>query len=69
MIAMIDLEAPRRGTLRTSLVDAFNTAFTQAKRDYRICNTATIEAEAEFAARGRTLAERLASHYFPKPAR
>jgi len=69
MIAMIDLEAPRRGTLRTSLVDAFNVAFTRTRRDYRICNTATIEAEAAFAAQGRTLAERLARHYFPKPAR
>jgi len=69
MIAMIDLEAPQRGTLRASLVDAFNSAFTRTRQRYRICNTATIKAEATFAAEGRALADRLARHYLPKPAR
>lgn len=66
MIELLALEAPDRGALRSSMVNAFNAAFSNAQARYRFCDSDAIAAEARYAAEGRDLADRLASHYFPR---
>ncbi|MEM9738707.1 MAG: TIGR02301 family protein [Pseudomonadota bacterium] len=65
MIELLTLEAPDRSNLRTSMVDAFNTSFSEATRRFRYCDQNTVEAEKRYAAEGRDLADRLAAYYFP----
>lgn len=66
MIELLRLEAPDRGALRTSLVRAFNNAFSNAQQRYPVCDTRAVDAEARFAEEGRDLADRLAAYYFPR---
>ncbi len=62
----LELEAPQRGSLRSSLVDGFNSSYQNASARYLICDGLAVEAEQRYAAEGKTLADRLARHYFPK---
>ncbi len=66
MSEMLGLEAPEPGPLRSSLVGAFNDAFTFGSRDYPYCDARAVGAEAQFASDGRAIANRMATHYFPK---
>jgi len=66
MSDMLSYEAPNRGNLRSSLVDAFNSAFKNASRLYPNCDNTAIQAESDFAVRGQEIATRMATHYFPK---
>lgn len=66
MIELLTLEAPERGALRSSMVNAFNNAFSNAQARYLFCDSDAIAAEARYAAEGRDLADRLASYYFPR---
>lgn len=66
MMDLLRLEAPERGALRTSLVRAFNNAFSNAQSRYPVCDTRAVDAEAQFAEEGRDLADRLAAYYFPR---
>lgn len=65
MIELLTLEAPQRGALRTSMVNAFNTSFSEAQRRFTFCDQNTVAAEKRYAAEGRDLADRLAAYYFP----
>lgn len=65
MIELLTLEAPNRGALRSSMVEAFNTSFSEAQRRFPFCDQNTVEAEKRYAAEGRDLADRLAAYYFP----
>jgi uncharacterized protein (TIGR02301 family) len=69
MVELLTLEAPERGALRDSLVRAFNNAFQRTKARYPLCTTQTVEAEADYAAEGREIADRMSAYYFPKPRR
>lgn len=62
----LELEAPQRGSLRSSLVDGFNSSYQNTSARYLICDSLAVEAEQRYAAEGKTLADRLARHYFPK---
>ena len=66
MSEMLSYEAPERGPLRTSLVNAFNDAFTDGSRDYSYCDARAVAAEARYASDGQAIANRMATHYFPK---
>jgi len=66
MSDMLAYEAPNKGSVRSSLIDAFNEAFSSASRVYQTCDNRAVEAEAEFSATGRDIATRMATHYFPK---
>lgn len=66
MIDLLTLEAPQRGALRSSMVDAFNGNFSEAQRRFPYCDQNTVEAEKRYAAEGRDLADRLAAYYFPR---
>ena len=69
MADMLKYEAPERGNLRRSLVDAFNEAYSSASQVYQSCDNRAVEAEAEFSQTGREIATRMATHYFPKDTR
>lgn len=66
MIDLLSMEAPQRGALRSSMVSAFNSAFSEAQRHYRVCDQRTVDAEAMLAEEGRDLADRLAAYYLPR---
>jgi len=63
---LLDLEAPDRGGLRTSMARAFNDSYSAEQSVRLTCDPATVAAEATFASQGRALSEALAAHYFPK---
>lgn len=65
MIELLTLEAPSRGALRSAMVEAFNTSFSEAQRRFPYCDQNTVAAEKRYAAEGRDLADRLAAYYFP----
>lgn len=67
MSDMLKYEAPNSGAVRSSLVEAFNEAFTSAGRIYQACDNRAVEAEADFAVKGQEIATRMATHYFPQP--
>lgn len=69
MADMLAYEAPDAGNLRSSLVNEFNDAFSDVSDDYRICDSQAVAAEARFAERGKEIAARMATHYFPKRER
>lgn len=69
MADMLAYEAPDAGNLRSSLVEAFNEAFSDTSDDYRTCDTQAVAAEARFADRGKEISTRMATHYFPKRER
>lgn len=69
MIELLTLEAPDRGALRDSLVRAFNSAFQRTQARYPLCTTEAVRAEADYAAEGREIADRMAAYYFPRPGR
>jgi len=69
MADMLAYEAPDSGELRSSLVRAFNDGFSDTSDDYRICDTQAVAAEARYADRGKQIATRMATHYFPKRER
>ena len=64
MQEMLDLEAPEQGRLRQSMARAFNDAFSAESKLRQWCDDSAVAAEAQFAAEGRTIAERLAKYYF-----
>ncbi|MEO0467470.1 MAG: TIGR02301 family protein [Pseudomonadota bacterium] len=66
MITLLRLEAPDSGALRSSLVRAFNNAFSNAQQRYPICDTRAVDAEAQYAEEGRDLSDRLAAYYLPR---
>jgi predicted secreted protein len=65
MSGLLDMEAPNRGTLRSSLVAGFNDAYTTTSAAFLSCDNRAISAESKFAAQGQSLANALAMHYFP----
>ncbi len=67
MMELLALEAPRRGSLRDSLVRAFNSSFTRIRDRNRRCTDEVREMEVSYAAEGRDLANKLAASYFPRP--
>jgi len=69
MADMLAYEAPDSGELRSSLVRAFNDGFSDTSDDYRICDSQAVAAEARYADRGKEIATRMATHYFPKRER
>ena len=69
MADMLAYEAPEPGSLRASLVRAFNEAYSDVSDEFRICNSTAIAAEARYATSGQEIATRLATHYFPKRER
>jgi len=66
MIELLTLEAPNRGALRTAMVDAFNTNFSETQRRFPYCDQNTVAAEERYAAEGRDLSDRLAAYYFTR---
>ncbi|MEM1105477.1 MAG: TIGR02301 family protein [Pseudomonadota bacterium] len=66
MIELLTLEAPSRGALRTSMVNAFNTEFSETQRRFPYCDENTVAAEKRYAAEGRDLSDRLATYYFAR---
>jgi len=64
---LLALEAPERGSLRDSMVRAFNSSFTRMRERYRRCTDEVRDEEVADAAEGRDLANRMAASYFPKP--
>lgn len=64
MQEMLDLEAPDQGSLRQSMARAFNDSFTTEANVRKWCDDAAVAAEAQYAAQGRAIAERLARYYF-----
>ncbi len=66
MVEMLELEAPENGSLRQSMVTAFNEAYTTRLRDLRQCDTAAQEAEESLALLGQVMAEELTKYHFPK---
>lgn len=69
MMDLLAMEAPERGSLRDSMVRAFNNSFTRMRERYRRCTDQVREEEALYAAEGRDLANKMAASYFPRPAR
>lgn len=67
MMDLLALEAPERGSLRDSMVRAFNSSFTRMRDRYRRCTDEVRDQEVAYAAEGRDLANRMAASYFPKP--
>lgn len=66
MADLLTYEAPETGNLRSSLVRAFNEAFSDVSEDYDVCDPVAVAAEARFAERGQDIAVRMATFYFPK---
>lgn len=66
MQEMLDLEAPSQGSFRDSMARAFNDAYSSESSFRNWCNDAAIAAEANYAARGRVIAEGLAKFYFQR---
>jgi len=69
MADLLAFEAPETGNLRSSLVRAFNDAFSDTSDDFEICDPMAVAAEARFAERGQEIATRMATFYFPKRER
>jgi len=69
MADMLAFEAPESGNLRSSLVREFNDAFSDVSRDYLVCDSVAVAAEARFAADGQEISTRMATFYFPKRER
>ncbi|WP_213271129.1 TIGR02301 family protein [Hyphomonas sp.] len=69
MADLLAYEAPEAGSVRSSLVAAFNAGYSETSDAFRVCDGRAVEAEARFARTGEELAVRLATHYFPKGAR
>ncbi|MEL7129497.1 MAG: TIGR02301 family protein [Pseudomonadota bacterium] len=70
MQQLLGLEAPNRGSLRSSMVEAFNAGFEDDRRRRRgQCGPNAKSDEEAYASRGRALSEQLAAHYFPKRRR
>lgn len=69
MSDMLGYEAPEKGPLRSSIVAAFNDGFTVTSGDYGSCDSRAVDAEARFARDGQAIANRMATHYFPKNTR
>ena len=65
MQRLLTLEAPYGGDLRSSMVTAFNTAFSAESSRRSYCDTATVEAEKLYATAGKRLADRLAQSNMP----
>lgn len=66
MVEFLNMEAPRRGNLRSSMTDAFNDAFQRESRLRPVCDKAARDAEAIYAGEGRRLSNALAERYLPK---
>jgi uncharacterized protein (TIGR02301 family) len=66
MREMINYEAPAKGNLRGSLVEAFNDAFSRVSAQFQSCDRRAVEAEARYAQQGRAIANRMATFYFAK---
>ena len=69
MVDLLGMEAPERGSLRESMVRAFNNSFTRTRDRFDVCDQRARSAEADFAAEGRDIADKLAASYFPRPRR
>ncbi|MFN4024119.1 MAG: TIGR02301 family protein [Hyphomonas sp.] len=69
MADMLNYEAPEPGNLRASLVAAFNDGYVRTDREFPVCDSRAVAAEARYAQTGQVIASRLATHYFPRDAR
>ncbi|MEL6474491.1 MAG: TIGR02301 family protein [Pseudomonadota bacterium] len=63
---LLNTEAPGQSSFRSTLAKAFNDSYSRESARRPICDTATAAAEAQYAAEGAEIAERLAVHYLPK---
>ena len=66
MVAFLDLEAPGRSSLRQSMTSAFNDAYQREIQLRTACDAGARDAEAVYAAEGKRLSDKLASHYLPR---
>ena len=69
MQELLGVEAPYQSRLRTSMVDAFNGAFSAENARRRSCDESAVSAEKVYAATGQRLANTLAEANLPSGAR
>ncbi|MEL6386557.1 MAG: TIGR02301 family protein [Pseudomonadota bacterium] len=67
MMDLLAIEAPQRGSLRDSMVGAFNNNFTRVRNQHRRCTDQVLKEEVAYAAEGRDLANKMAASFFPRP--
>lgn len=65
MQELLGVEAPYQSRLRTSMVDAFNNAFSAESSRRRMCDEGAVSAEKIYAATGQRLANGLAEANLP----
>ena len=65
MQELLGLEAPYQSRLRSSMVDAFNSAFQQESQRRRQCDASAVSAEKVYASTGQRLANELAEANLP----
>ena len=63
LLALLDLEAPFPGGRRSALIDAFNRGYLDAQNRFGVCTQEAREDRLRLAARGKALAETLATPY------
>lgn len=68
MQRLLGLEAPYQSRLRSSMVDAFNNAFSAENSRRRECNESAVSAEKVYASTGQRLASDLAGENLPDGA-
>lgn len=66
---LLSLEAPYQGRLRTSMVDAFNTAYSAEAARRNSCDDSAVSAERVYASTGERLANALVQANLPESAR
>ncbi len=69
MQEFLGVEAPYQSRLRSSMVDAFNSAFSAESSRRRNCDEGAVSAEKIYAATGQRLANKLAEANLPSGAR
>ena len=68
MMNLLNLEAPDRSQLRSSMVDAFNRAYQVESARHPTCDSDAVAAEAAYSTQGREISDRLAQSLLPKKA-
>lgn len=69
MQELLGVEAPYQSRLRSSMVDAFNSAFQQESRRRSQCDESAVSAEKVYASTGQRLANSLAEANLPAGVR
>ena len=69
MQELLGLEAPYRGSLRSSMVDAFNSAYSAESARRTVCDAGAVSAEKMYASTGQRLSNALAQANLPSGVR